>query len=181
MNIGITQFAMATEGAEEAGLFSSLGIDWTLLLMQTIAFLILLAILRKWVYPPLLAMLDKRDKLLRESTEAAVSAKKEAEAAEGKTVALLKQARAEASDIVATAREEATNVVEAAQKKAIDKAEALVASAREDITKEVESARVLLHNETLDLVAEATGTVLGAKIDAKTDGKLIEKALKEAK
>ena len=62
-----------------------------------------------------------------------------------------------------------------------DKAEALVAAARDDIAKEVESARVLLHNETLNLVAEATGTVLGAKIDGKTDSKLIEKALKEAR
>lgn len=76
MNTILLQFAVATEGVEEAGLFGSLGIDWTLLLMQTIAFLVLLAILRKWVYPPLLAMLDKRDKLLRDSTEAAVSAKK---------------------------------------------------------------------------------------------------------
>ncbi len=181
MNTILLQFAVATEGVEEAGLFGSLGIDWTLLLMQTIAFLVLLAILRKWVYPPLLAMLDKRDKLLRDSTEAAVSAKKEAENAEKKTAALLKKARAEAGDIVATAREEATSVVEAAQKKATDKAEALVAAARDDIAKEVESARVLLHNETLNLVAEATGTVLGVKIDGKTDSKLIEKALKEAR
>ena len=181
MNTILLQFAVATEGVEEAGLFGSLGIDWTLLLMQTIAFLVLLAILRKWVYPPLLAMLDKGDKLLRDSTEAAVSAKKEAENAEKKTAALLKKARAEAGDIVATAREEATSVVEAAQKKATDKAEALVAAARDDIVKEIASARVLLHNETLDLVAEATGAVLGAKIDGKADSKLIEKALKEAR
>ena len=180
MNIGITYIAIAAEGADQADLFGSLGIDWTLLLLQTIAFLILLAILRKWVYPPLLATLDRREKLIRESTEIALSAKKEAENAEKKTAALLKKARAEASDIVATAREEASSVVETAHQKAADKAEALVASAQNDIAKEVESARKLLHNETLDLVAEATGVVLGKKVDAKADALLIEKAIKEA-
>jgi hypothetical protein len=38
-----------------------------------------------------------------------------------------------------------------------------------------------LHNETLQLVAEATGTLVNEKLDAKKDGKLIEKALKEAR
>ena len=59
----LTQFASAeAHAAEKADLFSSLGIDWKLLILQTVAFLILLVILRKWVYPPLAAMLDKREK-----------------------------------------------------------------------------------------------------------------------
>ena len=50
----LTQFASAeAHAAEKADLFSSLGIDWKLLILQTVAFLILLVIIRKWVYPPL--------------------------------------------------------------------------------------------------------------------------------
>ena len=65
----LTQFAVAETGKPD--LFGSLGIDWRMLAMQLVAFLILLFILRKWVYPPLVAMLDKRDANLRESAEAA--------------------------------------------------------------------------------------------------------------
>ena len=62
MEILLTQFAAAEAHAEKADLFGSLGIDWKLLVLQTIAFLILLAILRKFVYPPLVAMLPRVDR-----------------------------------------------------------------------------------------------------------------------
>lgn len=179
MGYNITQFAAAH--AEKADLFQSLGIDWKMLALQTAAFLILLAVLKKWVYPPLVAMLDQREAELQASAKAARTAQKEAEAAEAKTAALLKEARAEAGAIVAAARDEAAEVVEAAHQKATDKAEALLQSARDDITKEVETAKKTLHAETIELVAAATGTVLRQKVDATADTQLIQSAVKEAR
>ena len=52
---------LASAPAEKSDLFSSIGIDWKLLALQTVAFLVLLWILKKWVYPPIAAMLDKRE------------------------------------------------------------------------------------------------------------------------
>lgn len=179
MNQIVTQFAAAH--GEKADLFQSLGIDWKLLALQTVAFLILLAILKKWVYPPLVAMLDKREAELKASAKAARTAQKEAEAAEAKTAALLKEARAEAGAIVAAARDEAAEVVEVAHQKAAEKADALVKAAQQDIAKEVEMAKKALHAEAVELVATATGVVLGQKVDAKTDASLIQSAVKEAK
>lgn len=178
METVVTQFAVAE--AEKADLFGSLGIDWKMLILQTIAFLILLAILRKFVYPPLLTMLEKREKDLRAADNAAKSARDNADKAEKMTNELMRKARAEANDIVASAREEAAKVVEDAGAKASAKSEAIVKVAQDEIAKEVEAARKALHNETLDLVAEATGKVLGAKVDAKTDAKVIAAAVKEA-
>ena len=76
----LTQFANS-ETAEKADLFSSIGIDWKLLVLQTIAFLILLWFLKKFVYPSLVAMLDKREKMIEESVRAARVAEKNAAAA----------------------------------------------------------------------------------------------------
>ena len=180
MEILLTQFAAAEAHVEKADLFGSLGIDWKLLVLQTIAFLILLAILRKFVYPPLVAMLEKREKDLRAADNAAKSARDNADKAEKMTNELMRKARAEANDIVSSAREEAAKVVEDAGAKASAKSEAIVKAAQDEIAKEVEAARKALHNETLELVAEATGTVLGAKVDAKTDAKVIAAAVKEA-
>lgn len=175
----LTQFANTS--GDQSDLFGSLGIDWRTLLLQILAFLLLLAILKKWVYPPLVAMLDRHDADMRESAEAAQVIKNEAQVAEEKTAKLLREARKEAADIVATARTEATEVVELAHKKALDRADALVETARGEISKEVESAKKTLHNETLNLVAEATSVVLQEKIDTKANAELIERAVKEAR
>lgn len=182
METVLTQFAAAeAHGAGKADLFSSLGIDWKLLVLQTIAFLILLVILRKWVYPPLVAMLEQREKDMRAADKAAKSARENADKAEKMTNELMRKARAEAQEIVASARTEAAAVVEEASQKAAAKSEAIVKAAQDDIAKEVASARQALHNDTLELVAEATGTVLGQKVDARADAKVIAAAVKEAR
>lgn len=177
----LTQFAAAEAHAEKADLFGSLGIDWKMLVLQTIAFLILLAILRKFVYPPLLAMLDKREKDMRAAENAAKLARDNADKAEKMTNELMRKARAEANEIVKAARDEASKVVDEAAEKANLKADSIIKSAHDEIAKEVETAKKELHNSTIDLIADATGRVLGQKIDAKSDAKLIADSVKEAK
>ncbi len=56
----------------------------------------------------------------------------------------------------------------------------MIKEAHNTIAQEIENAKKDLHNSTLELVAEATGKVLGEKIDAKKDTKLISEALEEA-
>ena len=161
-------------------MLGSLGIDWTLLTLQTVAFLILLFVLRKFVYPPMMEMLVKREKDLKAADAAAKSAKENADRAEEMTAEMMRKARAEASNIVASAREEAAEVVEEAAKKATAKSEALIKEAHNTIAQEVKNAKKELHNSTLELVAEAAGKVLNEKIDSKKDAKLISTALEEA-
>lgn len=180
METVLQQFAVA-EAHEKADLFSSLGIDWVLLLLQTIAFLILLFVLSKWVYPPLVAMLDKRDKDLRTAEKAAQSARDNADKTEKMINEMMRKARIEAQETVAAAHKEAARLVEEATDKAQARADGLVAAARTEIASEISAAKKALHDETLQLVAEATGTLIQEKIDVKKDSKLIEKAVKEAR
>ena len=176
------QLVTVASTSEQGGdLFSSLGINWTLLGLQTVAFLILLFILKKFVYPPLVAMLDKRDDAVRASADAAMEAEKHAAEAEARTAELLDEAKQEAAEIVSTAKEEAAKSVEDATKKAEAKADAMLASARDELNKEVASAKKALATETIGLVAEASGKILGDKVDAKKDAEIIAKALKGSK
>lgn len=172
---------VATASQPSEGLMSSLGIDWAMLGFQTLAFLILLLILKKFVYPPLVKMLDKRDEVVRASADAAMEAEKSASEAEVRTAELLDQAKREASEIIATAKEEATVVAKSIQDKAEAKSESLLASAKEEIDKEVMGAKVALKTEAIELVAMATGKVIEQKIDAKQDAGLIKRALEEIK
>lgn len=175
----LTQFANAAPAS--GGIFEALGVDWKTLIFQAVAFLILVFLLGKFVYPLLMKAVDDRQAEIEASTKAAKEAEKKAAHAEQEVEKLLKEARKQAKDIVMTAKEEANAAVEAAEGKAKQKADAIVASAKEQIEKDVIAAQKMLHNETLDLVALATEKVLGAVVTAKVDSKVIANAVKEAR
>ena len=180
MNNFLTQFASSEAVAEKTDLFSSIGVDWELLILQTIAFLVLLWFLKKFVYPPLVAMLDKREAQIEESTRAAVEASKRASESQEKVDKLLAQARSEAREIVATAKSEAGAMLTDAEAKSKQQAENIVAQAQDSIAKEVLAAKKALHNETIELVAQATEKVVGKTVDAKVDNSVIKAALGDA-
>ena len=178
MNI-LTQFAETS--AASGGIFSALGIDWQMLIFQIIAFVILVALLGKFVYPTLIKTVDARRETIEASTKAAQEAEKKAEQASKDIEKLLKQARIEASDIVSTAKEEATAAIEAAESKSKTRAEHIVAEAHAQLDKDVIAAKKMLHNETLELVALATEKVVGKTVTSKVDENVISAAVREAR
>lgn len=174
-------FASATEGsAENADLFGVLGIDWRLLVLQTISFLIVLWVLKRFVYPPLTRALDERQKTIEASLKAAKEAETQAEKTQAKVEKLLSDARAQASEITATAKTEASSTIEAAEAKAKAKAERLLEQAHEQMEQDVLAARSALKQDTIELVALATEKIVREKVNSKQDTVLIEKTVKEA-
>lgn len=176
----LTYFASASSTEAKPDLFSSIGVDWTLLILQTIAFLILFWFLSKFVYPSLVAMLDKREKLIEESVRAAHDAEKNASEAEAKTAKLMKDARKQADEMLASAKSEAGQIVDLAEKKSRERAEQIVADAEAEIGRDIDTARKSLRAETISLVAEATEKVVRSTVDAQVDKKVVEGAIKEA-
>lgn len=178
MEYYVTQFA-ETGTSSEGGIFGALGIDITMLVLQAIAFLILVWLLSKFVYPVLIKAVDDRQAKIEESTKAADTAKEMAEDAQQEVTKLLAIARKEAKDIVATAKDEATASIEASDSKAVARAQKIVENAHNQIEKDVIAAKKALHNETIDLVALATEKVLQQKVDNKVDQSLVASAVKE--
>lgn len=175
------QFVAAAQTPGEGDILASLGIDWKLLILQAVAFLILLFILSKFVFPVITRMIDEREARIAEGQKAAMAATKKAEAAENKIDEMMQEARAEAGEIVTTAKEQADKLLRDSDIKARERADRIVADAQADIEKQVTAARKTLHNETLDLVGMATEKVTRSRINAKVDEALITDALKEAK
>ena len=172
-------FYFASTESANSDMFASLGIDWRLLVMQMVAFLVLLWALKKWVYPPILSMLDKRDEDVQAGLKAAAEAKKAADESELRTEQLLKNARRESKAIVATSKAEASDMVADAEKKAKSQAERIIESGREDVASELAAAKKDLRNEMVDLVVEATSKVSSETLDVSKDTTLIKKNLKE--
>lgn len=176
----LTQFAAETE-TTDSNIFTSLGIDWQMLILQIVAFLILVAILGKWVYPWLIKSVDERQARIDAANKAAKDAQAAAEKSEEHLEKLLKKAQTDAAEIIATAKLESASNLAATEQKAKKRADQIVADAQEEIQKEVISAKNALHNETLELVALATEKVVGKTNSKEVDRDIIIKAVKESK
>ncbi len=174
-------FFAATEASGEGGFLGSLGIDVRLLAIQTVAFLILLWVLTKFVYPVLSTMLEKRETTIREGIEAAQQAEQRAADANAEVEKLLSDARKQAASVIASAKDEAAAIVESANETAAKQTERMIAKATADIEREVEVAKKELRDETIDLVALATEKVIGNVMTEAIDKKVIASALKEIK
>lgn len=170
----------AEHAAEESqGLLQALGINLTLLVEQTIAFLILVFLLAKFVYPALIKAVDGRREQIEAGMKEAKQAEEALEKAEAKVAGMLAEARAEADDILARTNQEAAGVVADAEDKAKVRAEQIVADARQQLSLDVAKAREALKKDTIELVALATERVVGEKLDAQKDAELVKKALAE--
>jgi F-type H+-transporting ATPase subunit b len=169
-----TQFAVA-----KGNIFTSLGIDWKSLILQIVAFLLLVAILGKWVYPWLMKSVDDRQLGIEAANKAAEDAKEMAEKAEEKMESLLADARKQAIDIVATAHKESSSMLSAAEEKARKRTEQIIDNAHNEIEKDIIAAKKALHNETLSLVSLATEKILGKTMSKNIDTKIIAESLKE--
>ena len=173
-------FFAASEASGKSDIFASLGIDVRLLVIQTVAFLILLWVLSRFVYPVLSGMLEKREATIRDGIEAAQNAEKKAVEANAEVEALLGNARKQAKAVIALAKDEAASIAETANENAVKQTERMLKKASDEIEKEVESARKALRDETIDLVSLATEKVVGGAMTDTIDKKVIATALKEA-
>lgn len=175
----VSYFAATAEPSND--LFGALGIDWRLLIIQIVAFLILVFLLGKFVYPWLMKSVDERQENIEAAAKAAVKAQEAASESQEETAKVLAQARKEADEIVSSAKLEASEMLSNSEKKARATAENIAAEARADIEKSIETAKRELHNEALELIAFATEKVIHKKLDKKADAELIAAALEEAK
>lgn len=178
MNTLLTQFG-ATGTAASTSPLDTLGIDFKQLIGQIIAFVILVWVLNKYVFPVLMKAVDDRQKRIEESNAAAAEAAKSAKETEARLDKMMKTARSEAAEIVATAKEEAAALLAKSEAKSKVQAERIVAQAHETIEKDVIAAKRDLHNETIELIAQATEKVVGKTISQDVDKKLISESLKE--
>lgn len=173
----LTQLATAPVEAEQNDIFSSLGIDWTLLIIQIIAFLILVAVLAKFVYPILVRAIDKREADIEASAKAAEQARADAAASEERVEKLLAEARKDATAIIETAHKESAAMVADAEEKAAKKSDHLIKQAEARLKTDIAEARQALKSETAELVALATSKIVREKVDARKDAALIRESL----
>lgn len=173
----LTQFANA--GAADESLAGMLGVEWQMLIFQIIAFLLMVFLLGKFVYPWLIKSVDDRQKKIEIGAKAAEKANNSAADAEKRIAKLLSDARIEASEIVTTANEESAATLNATEEKSKKLADQITTTAREQIDKDVLAAKNALHNEMVELVTIATEKVVGKVVSNDIDNTIIADAVKK--
>jgi len=157
-----------------------LGIDWKLLLAQAVNFIVLLLVLRRFAYHPMLDFLDKRADRIEQGLKDAEAAGKRLEEAARKEEELLAAACEEAKDLVAKAEIAAEKRAEIIMAEVEMKSETIFEEAKKHAEAEREKIFREAKEELAALVLSATEKVLGEKVSGK-DREIVERFLGEGK
>lgn len=157
---------------------SKLGVDWKLLLAQVVNFLILLWVLRRFAYKPMLKFLDDRSKKIETGLRDAKLAGEKLSEMERKEREVLEAAKRESAAIVARAKESAERTGEKIMIESREEAERIMSETRKKIENERESLRTEMRQELAGLVLLATEKVLGEKMKDVKDENIIREAVK---
>ena len=140
------------------------GINGTLI-VQLVTFVILVALLYKYMYGPLRKVMDDRRAKIADGLAAAERGKEEMALAQKRATELLREAKDKAAEIIANAERRGVELREEAQGKAREEADRIIASARAEIDVETNRAREVLRGQVVELVVNGTQRILHREID----------------
>jgi F-type H+-transporting ATPase subunit b len=144
-------------------------IIWTL-----ITFVLVLLILKKYAWGPLLSALDERENSIREALEQADRARAEAETAAEKNKQALVEAQAEVQAAINKAREDAERIAREVHERAEGEAQQLLEQARRTIVRERDQALQDLRQQTAELAILAAGQLLEENLDDERNRKIVD-------
>jgi len=125
-----------------------------LIFWTSVVFIILLVLLKRMAWTPILNNVDARNKSIEEALEAAKNARDEMSNLKADNDRILKEARAERDEMLKEARELKANIVSEAKNAAKDEADKMIAS-----------AKVVIENEKAGAISELKNTVGSLSVD----------------
>jgi F-type H+-transporting ATPase subunit b len=148
-------------------------------LAEVIAFIVMIAILARWVYPRIMTAAEARQRQVAEELAAAQRAREEAEQRLKDADAKLQEARAQASEVIEGANRLAEQLRADGRARAEEEAKRISENARRDIEAEREKALDSVRAQVADLVVAAAERVVGESLDLTRQRQLIERAIQE--
>lgn len=162
-----------------AELFTKLGVNWMSLVFQIINFAVLLYILHRFVYKPILKVLEDRKNKVAKSIEQAEETKKVLEHATEEREQILLKARKEAQAIIERINQEAQKMRDEKIEQTKQEIATLVSKSKEQIVREREQAIGAVRKEASELVVLATEKVLRERLKEREDADLVRRSVQE--
>ena len=148
-------------------------------IVELITFLVMLAILARWVYPEIVRLAEARQRAIAEQLQAAEKARADAEKQLEEARAKLDDARKTAQGVVDAASKSAEQLRQEARAKAEEDAKRIGESARKEIDAERDRAIQSVRSQVASLVVQATEKVIGETLDERSHKALIERSIEE--
>jgi F-type H+-transporting ATPase subunit b len=147
---------------------------WTI-----VTFLVLVGLLAKFAWRPLLAALDERQQAIRKSLDDARQAKQDLERVHAESAKILAQARTEAESIVSSTRADVNQFREEMRQKAREEAAGIVKNAERQIDLETARALQQIRHEAVDLSVTIASKLLQRNVSKDDNARLIEDTFKQ--
>jgi F-type H+-transporting ATPase subunit b len=144
---------------------------------EVIAFVAMILILGRWVYPRVMAAAEGRQRQIAEQLAAAERARQEAEERLRQAESQLQEARARAAEVIEGGRRTGEQVRAEIQERAREEARRMTENALREIDAERRNAIDSVRGEVADLVVAATEKVVGETLDDQRHRRLIEEAI----
>ena len=152
-----------------------------LFVWQSVLFLALLFLLRKYAWKPILSAVEEREEGIKNALDAAENAKQEMQTLNADNQRILQEAKVERDAILKDAREMKDTIIAEAKAQATAEADKVMASAREQLNNEKMAAMTDLKNQVASLSIDIAEKILQSELT--NDGKqkeMMDKALDEA-
>ncbi len=153
--------------------------DPGLFIWTIVTFLVLLALLAKFAWRPLLKALDERSQTIRKALDDAQQARKELERIDQQSSEILRKARSESEAIMSQSRADAARLREEMRLKARTEAEGIVRAAERQIQLETSRALQQIRHEAGDLSVAIASKIIQRNLTREDNERLIEEALRQ--
>ncbi len=155
-----------------------LKLDWTII-WAIVNILILFVLLRIFLFKPLHKFMDERTASVQNDLDSAKKSMEEAEALRQQYEDTLSNAKTEANEIIAKAREEAVTEKERIIKQSQEEANQIISDAGKTIENERKRVMQQAQSQIADLAIEAASKIVGENVDDEKNRKLVDDFLSD--
>ncbi len=145
------------------------------LIGQTIAFLFFVWFCVKYVWPPIIAAIEERQKTIAEGLAAAERGAKDQELAQERAAELLREAKQKAAELIEQANKRHAEIVEAAKTDALAEVERVKAGALAELEQEKQRAKEILRKQLGELAVAGASKIIERSINEQDHRDLLEK------
>ena len=149
------------------------------LIGQTIAMIVFVWFCMKFVWPPIVGIIEERQTQIADGLAAAEKGTRALDDARGKVDEMVGDARTQARQIIDQANQRANAIVEEARNDANQERERILASAQSEVEQEVHRARDQLRAQVATVAVAGAEKILAREIDANAHRDLLDQLARE--
>jgi len=175
----LTLFTFLVLAAEQEGGGSLIDVNPGVIFWTVVTFVVLMLVLKKFAWKPILTALDQRESAIKESLEKAEKAKEEAQKILDENQANLAKAEEESKKIISQSRAYAEKLKEQILQESKVEAKKIIEEASAEIDRKKDAAFDELKGQVAEIAIQAAEKILKENLDKNTQTKIVDKYISE--